>query len=48
MSDSNFYKKTKAEIAQAKSRLAEVEQKIEAAYLRWEELERIATSRSTS
>ncbi len=48
MSDPDFYKKTKAEIAREKSRLAEVEQKIEAAYLRWEELERIATSRSTS
>ena len=51
MSDPNFYKKTKEEIARAKSRLAEVEQKIEAAYLRWEELERIAeaaTLRSTS
>ena len=42
LSDPSFYKKTKAEIAQAKSRLAEVEQKIEAAYLRWEALERIA------
>jgi ATP-binding cassette subfamily F protein uup len=50
MSDPDFYKKTKEEIAQAKSRLAEVEQKIEAAYLRWEELESIAegASRSTS
>jgi ATP-binding cassette subfamily F protein uup len=48
MSGPDFYKKTKAEIAREKSRLAEVEQKIEAAYLRWEELERIATSRSTS
>jgi len=48
MSDSNFYKKTKAEIAQAKSRLAEVEQKIEAAYLRWEVLERIAEETSRS
>jgi len=50
MSDPNFYKKTKEEIARKKSRLAEVEQKIEAAYLRWEELERIAegASRSTS
>jgi len=42
LSDPSFYKKTKAEIAQAKSRLAEVGQKIEAAYLRWEALERIA------
>jgi len=46
MSGPNFYKKTKAEIAQAKSLLAEVEQKIEAAYLRWEELERIAEGAS--
>ncbi|MGB6010570.1 MAG: ATP-binding cassette domain-containing protein, partial [Desulfobacterales bacterium] len=48
MSGPNFYKKTKTEIAQAKSRLAEVEQKIEAAYLRWEELERIAEGASRS
>jgi ATP-binding cassette subfamily F protein uup len=34
MSGPDFYKKTKGEIARAKSRLAEVEQKIEAAYLR--------------
>ena len=48
MSDPNFYKKTKEEIARKKSRLAEVEQKIEAAYLRWEELERIAEDASRS
>jgi ATP-binding cassette subfamily F protein uup len=48
MSDPNFYKKTKGEIARAKSRLAEMEQKIEAAYLRWEELERIAEGASRS
>ncbi|MBW1725791.1 MAG: ABC transporter ATP-binding protein, partial [Deltaproteobacteria bacterium] len=46
MSDPDFYKMTKGEMARAKSRLAEVEQKIEAAYLRWEELESIATLRS--
>ena len=48
MSDPDFYKKAKAEIARAKSRLAEVEQKIEAAYLRWEALERIAAAASRS
>lgn len=48
MSGPNFYKKTKAEIAQAKSRLAEVELEIETAYLRWEELERIAEGASRS
>jgi ATP-binding cassette subfamily F protein uup len=42
LSDPNFYKKTKTEIARAKSRLAELEKEIEAAYLRWEALERIA------
>jgi len=46
MSDPDFYKKTKGEIERAKSRLAEVEQKIEAAYLRWEALERIAAGAS--
>jgi len=46
MSDPDFYKKTKGEIARAKSRLAEVEQEIEAAYLRWEALERIAAGAS--
>jgi ATP-binding cassette subfamily F protein uup len=48
MSGPNFYKKTKAEIARAKSRLAEVELEIETAYLRWEELERIAEGASRS
>ena len=48
LSDPKFYKKTKAEIARAKSQLAEVEEKIEAAYLRWEDLERIAEGASRS
>ena len=48
LSDPKFYKKTKAEIARAKSQLAEVEEKIEAAFLRWEDLERIAEGASRS
>ena len=39
MSDPMFYKKDKDEIARATSDLERVEQEIEAAYLRWEELE---------
>ena len=39
MSDPMFYKKEKAEIARIKAHLDRVENEIEAAYLRWEELE---------
>lgn len=41
MSDPLFYKKEKQENAKIRSRLAQVEKKIEAAYARWEELESI-------
>jgi len=41
MSDPLFYKKDKTEILSIKTRVNEVEQEIESAYLRWEELERI-------
>jgi ABC transport system ATP-binding/permease protein len=44
MSDSQFYKKDKEEIARVKSNLDRVEQEIESAYLRWVELEEMATS----
>lgn len=40
-SDPEFFKKDKKEFASIKNRLLEVAQEIEAAYLRWEELERI-------
>jgi ATP-binding cassette subfamily F protein uup len=43
LSDPLFYKKTKEEIREVKTRLHEVEHDIEAAYHRWEELESIAT-----
>jgi ATP-binding cassette subfamily F protein uup len=39
MSDPLFYKKGKEEIAQVKAHLDRVENEIETAYLRWEELE---------
>jgi ATP-binding cassette subfamily F protein uup len=39
MSDPLFYKKGKAEIARVKAHLDRVENEIETAYLRWEELE---------
>ena len=39
MSDPQFYKKDKEEIARVKTDLDRVEREIEAAYLRWEELE---------
>jgi len=42
MSDPMFYKKGKEEITRVKTHLAELENKIEAAYLRWEALESIA------
>lgn len=41
MSDPWFYKKDKTEILSVKTRVNEVENEIETAYLRWEELERI-------
>jgi len=40
-SDPEFFKKDKKEFASIKNRLLEVAQEIEAAYLRWEELEGI-------
>ena len=40
-SDPEFFKKDKKELTSIKTRLLEVAQEIEAAYLRWEELERI-------
>jgi hypothetical protein len=39
MSDPLFYKKGKEEIARVKAHLDRVENEIETAYLRWEELE---------
>ena len=42
LSDPLFYKKTKEEIREVKTRLHEVEHDIEAAYRRWEALESIA------
>ncbi|MDM8517279.1 ATP-binding cassette domain-containing protein, partial [Desulfobacterales bacterium HSG16] len=39
MSDPEFYKKDKEKIARIKANLEETQQKIETAYLRWEELE---------
>ena len=39
MSDPFFYKKSREEIATLQKRLTEVEQDIEANYLRWEILE---------
>ena len=39
MSDPSFYKKEKEEIAEVKARLDQLESDIEAAYLRWEDLE---------
>jgi ATP-binding cassette subfamily F protein uup len=41
MSDPLFYKKSKEEIARAKAHLDRVENEIETAYLRWQELENI-------
>ena len=41
MSDPLFYKKSKEEIARVKTHLDRVENEIETAYLRWEELENI-------
>ncbi len=41
MSDPMFYKKGKEEIASAQAHLTEIEDKIKAAYLRWEALENI-------
>ena len=41
MSDPMFYKKGKEKIARVQAHLAEVEDKIEADYLRWEALESI-------
>jgi ABC transport system ATP-binding/permease protein len=41
MSDPCFYKKDKIEILSIKARVNEVENEIETAYLRWEELDRI-------
>ncbi len=41
MSDPMFYKKEKEEITRVQTHLAELEDKIEAAYLRWEALENI-------
>ena len=41
MADPFFYKKSREEIAALQKRLAEVEQDIEANYLRWETLENL-------
>ena len=41
MSDPMFYKKGKEEITRVQTHLAELEDEIEAAYLRWETLENI-------
>ena len=41
MSDPAFYQKTKAEIAAANARAEEIPEKLEAAFERWEELERL-------
>jgi len=41
MSDPYFYKKSREETAALNKRLTEVEQDIEAAYLRWEQLENL-------
>ena len=44
MADPFFYKKSKEEIVGLQKRLAEVEENIAAAYLRWEELEEASNS----
>jgi len=41
MSDPMFYKKEKEEITRVKTHLAELEDEIKTAYLRWEALENI-------
>jgi len=41
MSDPMFYKKGKVEITKVQTHLAELEDEIKAAYLRWEALENI-------
>jgi ABC transport system ATP-binding/permease protein len=45
MSDPLFYKKSKEEIARAKAHLDRVENEIETAYLRWQELENMGERR---
>ena len=44
LSDPLFYKKAKEEIAGVKSDLSRIEQEIETAYRRWEELEALKSS----
>ncbi len=39
MADPSFYQRAGAEIAQAKARLASLEQELDEAYARWETLE---------